>query len=121
MIESFLCCFEDLPYALRCVSGIFCTVQGHLTNRQANLCRQYAFGCAFGQFPQQFVVTQLAVGIAAQYLFFKQRLDKVAEQALVEELRGIEAMLNGQALSHHGAQVFQFFGAQGVLTAVEQQ
>ena len=67
------------------------------------------------------MVAQFTVGIAAQYVFFEQGLDKVSEQALVKEFRGIEPMQDRQALGHHGAQVFQLFGAQGVLAAVEQQ
>ncbi|MCY1432697.1 hypothetical protein D9M71_487040 [compost metagenome] len=45
----------------------------------------------------------------------------MAEQALVEEFRGVQAVQDRQALGHDGAQVFQFLGAELLLAGVQQQ
>ena len=94
------------------VGRIFTAMQRHLADRQTDFRRQYAFGGAFGQIPEQFVVAQFAGCVAAQHVLIEQGLDEVAEQALVEKLRRVEAMQDRQALGHGRAEVFQLFGAE---------
>ena len=92
-----------------------------LADRQANFRRQQAQRCAFDHLTKLRVVTQLARLIQLQHLLFQQRLDEVAEQALVKKLRCIQAVQDRQPLCHYRAEIFQRFRGQGVLSGVEQQ
>ncbi len=67
------------------------------------------------------MVAELAGCVLMQHAFVLQALDEMAEQALVEELRRVQAMQDRQPLGHHRAERFQLLGSEAVLAAVEQQ
>ncbi len=64
---------------------------------------------------------QAALGVAAEHLEVPQALDELAEQGLVGELRGIQAVQDRQALGHDAAQGFQLCGVEAAIGVVQQQ